>query len=120
MLNLSFKGVIGLGDANKASANIKSALVKLLPKLIHKELTNNQKYDYSVAAFVLAACTRSGLQDFLGKSTVGLEPPVPAVIDLFLEEEAQHLGMLEEFVGKPITLQVDNLFVQEHYDIILT
>ena len=44
----------------------------------------------------------------------------PAVIDLFLEEEAQHLGMLEEFVGKPITLQVDNLFAQEHYDIILT
>jgi ribonuclease G len=44
----------------------------------------------------------------------------PAVIDLFLEEEAQHLGMLEEFVGKPITLQVDNLFVQEQYDIILT
>ena len=44
----------------------------------------------------------------------------PSVIELFLEEEAQHLGMLEEFVGKPITLQVDNLFVQEHYDIILT
>ncbi|HEX4917377.1 MAG TPA: ribonuclease G [Limnobacter sp.] len=44
----------------------------------------------------------------------------PAVIDLFLEEEAQHLGMLEEFVGKPITLQVDNLFAQEQYDIILT
>jgi ribonuclease G len=44
----------------------------------------------------------------------------PGVIDLFLEEEAQHLAMLEEFVGKPITLQVDNLFAQEHYDIILT
>nr|WP_306173505.1 ribonuclease G [Limnobacter humi] len=44
----------------------------------------------------------------------------PAVVDLFLEEEAQHLAMLEEFVGKPITLQVDNLFSQEHYDIILT
>lgn len=44
----------------------------------------------------------------------------PVVVELFLEEEAQHLGMLEEFVGKPITLQVDNLFVQEHYDIILT
>ena len=43
-----------------------------------------------------------------------------AVIDLFLEEEAAHLAMLEEFVGKPITLQVDNLFAQEHYDIILT
>ena len=44
----------------------------------------------------------------------------PSVIDLFLEEEAQHLGMLEEFIGKPITLQAENLFVQEHYDIILT
>ncbi len=44
----------------------------------------------------------------------------PAVIDLFLEEEAVHLGMLEEFVGKPITLQVDNLFHQEQYDIVLT
>ncbi len=43
-----------------------------------------------------------------------------SVIDLFLEEEAQYLGMLEEFVGKPITLQVDNLFNQENYDIILT
>lgn len=44
----------------------------------------------------------------------------PAVIDLFLEEEAQHLGMLEKFVGKPITLQVDSLFTQEYYDIVLT
>jgi ribonuclease G len=44
----------------------------------------------------------------------------PSVIDLFLEEEAQYLGMLEEFIGKPITLQVDNLFAQENYDIILT
>jgi ribonuclease G len=44
----------------------------------------------------------------------------PAVIDLFLEEEAAHLGMLEEFVGKPITLQVDNLFHQEQFDIVLT
>ena len=44
----------------------------------------------------------------------------PSVIDLFLEEEAAHLGMLEEFVGKPITLQVDNLFHQEQYDIVLT
>ena len=79
------KGVIGLGDTYKASVNIKSALVKLLPKLIKIELKNCQNDDYSVAAFVLATCTRSGLHDFLGESTVGLEPPVSAVIDLFTE-----------------------------------
>ncbi|MFN7835163.1 MAG: ribonuclease G [Burkholderiaceae bacterium] len=44
----------------------------------------------------------------------------PAVIDLFLEEEAAHLGMLEQSIGKPITLQVDGLFHQEQYDIVLT
>ncbi len=41
------------------------------------------------------------------------------VVDLFLEEENQHLAMLEEFVGKPISLQVENVFHQEQYDIIL-
>jgi ribonuclease G len=41
------------------------------------------------------------------------------VIDLFLEEESQHLAMLGDFVGKPISLQVEGLFHQEQYDIIL-
>ncbi len=41
------------------------------------------------------------------------------VIDLFLEEESQHMAMLGDFIGKPISLQVENLFHQEQYDIIL-
>jgi ribonuclease G len=41
------------------------------------------------------------------------------VIDLFLEEESQHLTMLGDFIGKPISLQVENGFHQEQYDIIL-
>ncbi|MGA2552044.1 MAG: ribonuclease G [Burkholderiaceae bacterium] len=41
------------------------------------------------------------------------------VIDLFLEEESQHLAMLGDFIGKPISLQVDALYHQEQYDIIL-
>lgn len=41
------------------------------------------------------------------------------VIDLFLEEESQHLAMLGDFIGKPISLQVESLFHQEQYDIIL-
>ncbi|HVL74560.1 MAG TPA: ribonuclease G [Noviherbaspirillum sp.] len=41
------------------------------------------------------------------------------VIDMFLEEESQHLAMLGDFIGKPISLQVESLYHQEQYDIIL-
>jgi ribonuclease G len=41
------------------------------------------------------------------------------VIDLFLEEESQNLAMLGDFIGKPISLQVESVYYQEQYDIIL-
>jgi len=41
------------------------------------------------------------------------------VVDMFLEEESQHLAMLGDFVGKPISLQVETIYHQEQYDIIL-
>ena len=42
------------------------------------------------------------------------------VIDMFLEEESQHLAMLGDFIGKPISLQVESVYHQEQYDIILS
>ncbi len=41
------------------------------------------------------------------------------VIDLFLEEEAQPLAALGDAIGKRIALQVESLYTQEQYDIIL-
>jgi ribonuclease G len=41
------------------------------------------------------------------------------VIDMFLDEESQNLAMLEEFITKPISLQVETLYTQEQYDIVL-
>jgi len=41
------------------------------------------------------------------------------VVDLFLEEESQHLAMLGDFIGKPISLQVETTYHQEQYDVIL-
>ena len=41
------------------------------------------------------------------------------VIDLFLEEESQSLAMLSDFIGKPVSMQVETLYTQEQYDIIL-
>jgi ribonuclease G len=41
------------------------------------------------------------------------------VIDTFLDEESQHLALLEEFIRKPISLQVETQYAQEQYDVIL-
>jgi ribonuclease G len=42
-----------------------------------------------------------------------------SVIDLFLEEESQHLAAVGDAIGKPISLQVESLYTQEQYDIVL-
>jgi ribonuclease G len=41
------------------------------------------------------------------------------VIDLFLEEESGSLAMLSDFIGKPISVQVESSYTQEQYDIVL-
>jgi ribonuclease G len=43
----------------------------------------------------------------------------PQVIELFLDEESQHLAGLSDFIGKPISLQAEAAMGQEQYDIIL-
>ncbi len=41
------------------------------------------------------------------------------VIDLFLDEESQSLAQLSDFIARPVSLQVETLYTQEQYDIIL-
>jgi ribonuclease G len=41
------------------------------------------------------------------------------VIDQFLDEESQSLAMLSDFIGKPVSLLVENVYNQEQFDIIL-
>ena len=43
----------------------------------------------------------------------------PKVIELFLDEESQHLASLSDFIGKPISLQAETAMAQEQYDIVL-
>ena len=42
-----------------------------------------------------------------------------SVIDLFLDEESGSLAQLIEFIGKPVSMQVETAYPQEQYDIIL-
>ncbi|MFM9902112.1 MAG: ribonuclease G [Polaromonas sp.] len=41
------------------------------------------------------------------------------VVELFLDEESQHLASLSDFIGKPISLQAEAAMAQEQYDIVL-
>ncbi len=43
----------------------------------------------------------------------------PSVIDLFLDEEAANLAYLEGQIGKRISLQVENAYNQETFDVVL-
>ena len=41
------------------------------------------------------------------------------VVDLVLDEESSSLAELEEFIGKPIRFQVESLYTQEQFDVVL-
>ena len=43
----------------------------------------------------------------------------PIVVELFLDEESQHLAGLSDFIGKAISLQSESAMGQEQYDIVL-
>jgi len=42
------------------------------------------------------------------------------VIDLLIDEESTTLAELEEFIGRPIRLQVESSYTQEQYDVVIT
>jgi len=41
------------------------------------------------------------------------------VVDLLLDEESTSVAELEEFIGRPINFQVESLYTQEQYDVVL-
>ena len=42
-----------------------------------------------------------------------------SVIDLLLEEESPAVALLSDFIGKPVSLQVESSYLQEQFDIVL-
>lgn len=41
------------------------------------------------------------------------------VVDLLVDEESTSIAELEEFIGKPINLQVETMYTQEQFDVVL-
>ena len=42
-----------------------------------------------------------------------------SVVDILLDDESTSVAELEAFIGRPITFQVEPLYTQEQYDIVL-
>ena len=70
----------------------------------------------SVAYDILREILREARQFHPAEFRVVAAPPV---IDLFLDEESQHLAGLSVFIGKPISLQHEPAMGPEDYDIVL-
>ncbi len=43
----------------------------------------------------------------------------PAVMEMLVDEESQHLAGLSDFIGKPISLSTENAGSPDRYDIVL-
>ncbi len=41
------------------------------------------------------------------------------IVDMLLDEESSNVSELKKFIGRPISFQVESLYIQEQYDIIL-
>lgn len=41
------------------------------------------------------------------------------VVDMLLDEESTSIAELEEFIGKPVNFQVETMYTQEQYDVVL-
>ena len=42
-----------------------------------------------------------------------------SIVDMLMDEESASIAELEEFIGRPITFQVEPLYIREQYDIVL-
>lgn len=79
---------------------------------ILREILRESRQFGAAASIGAASTTGAAVREFriLGSQTV---------VDLFLEEESQSLAILSDFIGKPISMQVETAYTQEQYDILL-
>jgi ribonuclease G len=76
------------------------------------ELKTAQTVCYEILREILRADRQFGAKEYRILAS-------QKVIDLFLEEESASLAQLGDFIGKPISMQVETAYMQEQYDVIL-
>ncbi len=68
---------------------------------------------YEIFREILRAARQFEAQKYLVLASV-------EVVDLLLDEESTSVADLEEFIGRPIKLQVELLYTQEQFDVVMT
>ena len=76
------------------------------------ELKTGQTICYEILREILRAERQFGAREYRILAS-------QKVIDMFLDEESTALTMLGDFIGKPISMQVETAYNQEQYDVIL-
>ncbi len=76
------------------------------------ELKTGQTICYEILREILRADRQFGAKEYRILAS-------QKVIDLFLEDESASLTQLGDFIGKPISMQVETAYMQEQYDVIL-
>ena len=76
------------------------------------ELKTAQTICYEILREILRAERQFGAREYRILAS-------QVVIDMFLDEEANALTMLGDFIAKPISMQVETAYTQEQYDVIL-
>ncbi len=76
-------------------------------------LRTPQTVCYEVFREILREARQFGTDEYLVLAS-------QVVIDMLLDEEADSLAKLQEFIGRPINLQVESLYHQEQFDVVLT
>jgi ribonuclease G len=76
------------------------------------ELKTAQTVCYEILREILRADRQFGAKEYRILAS-------QKVIDMFLDEESNALTMLGDFIKKPISMQVETVYAQEQYDVIL-
>jgi len=114
---MTINGFTSLGLVEMTRKRTRESLTRLLCEPCPTCQGRGQiKTAQSVCYEILRALMREARQFSAREYRILASQPV---IDLFLEEESQSLAQLSDFIGKPVSLQLESLFGQEQYDIIL-
>jgi ribonuclease G len=114
---LSVNGFTQLGLVEMTRKRTRESLAHVLCELCpvcggRGELKTAQTVCYEILREILREARQFNPREF---RILASQP----VIDLFLDEESQSLAGLSDFIAKPISLQVETMYHQEQYDIIL-
>jgi ribonuclease G len=114
---MTINGFTGLGLVEMTRKRTRESLAHILCEPCpvcqgRGEIKTAQTVCYEILREIVREARQFNPREF---RILGSQP----VIDMFLDEESQSLAQLGDFIGKPISLQVETQYSQEQFDVVL-